>query len=98
MSNGTLRDSAHAKGSGARAEWHQARVSFSGTTDSPPPHEGMSTLVSDRFKMDSPSSGPPMGTGAASLLEGAVGTPAQPRLAPSGMRSSSTCISPRRQA
>ena len=36
-----------------------------------PPCEGMSTLVSDRFKMDSPSSGPPLGTGAASLLEGA---------------------------
>ena len=47
----------------------KARVSFSDAPD------GMSTLVSDRFKMDSPSSGPPMGTGAASLLEGAAGTP-----------------------
>ena len=47
----------------------KARVSFSNEPD------GMSALVSDRFKMDSPSSGPPLGTGAASLLEGAVGTP-----------------------
>jgi hypothetical protein len=47
----------------------KARVSFSDKPD------GMSALVSDRLKMDSPSSGPPIGTGAASLLEGAAGTP-----------------------